>query len=330
MLTVGPVGWEQKEAYPAAPKNRPQGCWDFFCTSVFWKHVFFWREREWRETGRSETVFVRAKFYRGLKNLETYCTREKDVVENYSLKVGRSVTWHVPIENNIFFFWTHEVAACENRSFFESCCLGQDIATGMAKNACGASNSSMLMLSKINHKLWSPIFFRMNICVFKRLFKHGTAGAPYFLSQKKINAAKAADVSAGFGVDGSNDDTTSMVKDGKELGNNRVVGRESFGTQEGCIQERPRKRFCVCYPFEELWSQHFRSQSTFIKEKQRVGFTSKWTSKVYTLLEDWQKMLPFLSYRGCPIILDRAVLCRDIRKACRFGLDLWLNDVECR
>lgn len=70
MLTVGPVGWEQKEAYPAAPKNRPQGCWDF-AHLFFWKHVFLLREREWRETGRSETVFVRAKFYRGLKNLET-------------------------------------------------------------------------------------------------------------------------------------------------------------------------------------------------------------------------------------------------------------------
>ena len=184
------------------------------------------------------------------------------------------------------FFWTHEVAACENRSFFESCCLGQDIAAGMAKNARGTSNSSMLMLSKINHKLWSPIFFRMNIWVFKRLFKHGTAGAPYFLSQKKINAAKAADVSAGFGVDGSNDETTSMVKDGKELANNRVVGRKSFGTREGCIQERPRNRFCVCYPFEELWSQHFKLQSTFIKEKQRVGFTSKWTSKAPSFKTD--------------------------------------------
>lgn len=168
-------------------------------------------------------------------------------------------------------------------------------------------------------------FFRMNIWVFKRLFKHGTAGAPYFLSQKKINAAKAADVSSGFGVDGSNDETTSMVKDGKDFANNRVVGRKSFGTREGCIQERPRNRFCVCYPFEELWSQHFKLQSTFIKEKQRVGFTSKWTSKVYTLLEDWQKMLPFLSYRGCPIILDRAVLCRDIRKASRFGLEFMVE-----
>ena len=58
------------------------------------------------------------------------------------------------------------------------------------KSASGNSKSSMLMLSKIIHKLWSMIFFRINICVFKGLFKHGSAGAPYFLSQKKSTQPK--------------------------------------------------------------------------------------------------------------------------------------------
>lgn len=132
-----------------------------FCTSVFLKACFFWREREWKETARSETVFVRAKFYRGLKNLETY-PRKRTSLRMIHWKLEGLWLGMFQLKTTSFF-WTHEVAACENRSFFESCCLGQDIATGMAKNACGASNSSMLMLSKITHKLWSPIFFRINM-----------------------------------------------------------------------------------------------------------------------------------------------------------------------
>ena len=142
------------------------------------------------------------------------------------------------------------------------------------KSASGNSKSSMLMLSKIIRKLWSLIFFRINICVFKGLFKHGSAGAPHFLSQKKSTQPKLLTFQQRLVL------MVAMMRRPRWLRMGRSL--QPIGWLEGSdLEPQLFKEIVYCSnPFEELWSQHFRLLSTFVKEKLRVGFTSKWTSKV--------------------------------------------------